>query len=134
MNKGKKVLSYIVKVLILLIYVGVSLYLVFPALHFQNRDAMMWLASVVLVAFLDFGCAGYFKRVFEGLFPQGASKGAAQGYVKKEKLPVSVKILLVVICLFGVYFVGGEISSMKVFRAKDYAAQMEMQEMEIKDF
>lgn len=134
MNKGKKVLSYIVKVLILLIYVGVSLYLVFPALHFQNRDAMTWLAGVVVVAFLDFGCAGYFKRVFEGLFPQGASKGTAQGYVKKEALPVSVKILLVVVCLFGVYFVGGEISSMKVFRAKDYAAQMEMQEMDMADF
>ncbi len=134
MNRGKKVLSYLVKVLILLIYMGVSLYLAFPALHFQNRDAMAWLASVIVGGFLLFGCWDAVKNTLQSVFSGFGGKGTAQGYVKKEKLPMMVKILLVVICLFGVYFVGGEISSMKIFRAKDYAAQMEMQEMEIKDF
>ena len=133
MTDGKRIFSYVIKGLILCIYAAGSLYLTFPALHFQNKEAAAWLISVILVGFLIFGCGKYIKTVFEGMFPAGVGKHT-QATVKREKMPVFVKVLLVIVCVFGVYFVGGEISSMKVFRAKDYAAQMEMQEMEIKDF
>ncbi|MBQ8235997.1 MAG: hypothetical protein IJZ37_04850 [Clostridia bacterium] len=133
MSTSKKVVSYVVRGILFLAYIALSLYLTFPTLHFKNENAIGWVALTVVIGFLLFGCWGQFKGVLEGL--EGmltGKKGYAGGSGAKKN--TALKVLAVILAVLGVYMVFGFLSSLHFFRAKDYAAQMELKELSMEEF
>ncbi len=99
----KKIAPYGIAALITLVYAFLAFYITLPALNVQSVGMFVYCLSVLIV---------YFFSICGTLFAM--KRGEKE--VQKAIIPV-----IVVFVLGLVLFVGGCISSMKIFRAKTYA-------------